>query len=162
MTATKKILGVFVVIVLLLILAAILVPAYLRTKVADGGDPAARTLRTISSANVTYSSTYGNGFAKTLAQLAGGPGMKENCEHAGLIENTLASGREYGYVFTYRSKPSTDPPAKGCLAAGAIGFSVNADPVNPSSENQHLFIDETGFLRIEKNKPASANSPPIE
>jgi hypothetical protein len=162
MPAAKKILRAILVVIVILLLAAILIPKYLRTKIADGGDPAAMTLRTITSANETYSSTYGNGFAKSLSQLAVGPGTKQDCEHAGLIDNALASGRKYGYVFTYRSKPSTDQPAKGCIEAGAIGFSVNADPIDPSSENQHLFIDETGFLRIEKNRSASANSPQIQ
>ena len=137
-------------------------PAYLRSKIADGGDPAANTLRVIVSANETFDSTYSNGFARTLSQLAGSPTTKGNCDHAALLDDALASGRKYEYVYTYTAKPSTNPPAKGCSQVGASAFSVSAAPVKPSAEHQYYFIDETGVLRVEKNKPASASSPPIE
>jgi hypothetical protein len=162
MPAAKKVLRALLVVATILLLAAILIPAYLRSKIADGGDPAANTLRVIVSANETYDSTYSNGFARTLSQLAGFPTTKGNCDHAALIDDALASGRKYEYVYTYTAKPSTNPPAKGCSQAGASAFSVSADPVTPSAEHRYYFIDETGVLRVEKNKPASASSPPIE
>lgn len=162
MPAAKKVLGAVLVIVSILVLAAILVPAYLRSKIADGGDPGVRTLRTICSANETYSSTYSNGFATTLSQLDGFGKGAGDCDHALLIDPATASGRKDDYIYTYNAKPSADRPAKGCSQSGATAFSVNADPVYPSAAHQYFFIDETGVLRVERNKAATANSPPIQ
>jgi len=162
MPGAKKVFGILLVIVAILLLAAILVPAYLRSKIADGHDLGVGTLRTITSANQTYWSTYGNGFAPSLSQLDGFGKGAADCDHALLIDSATASGRKYDYIFTYTAKPSSNPPAKGCSQAGANAFSVNADPVKPSAEHQYFFIDETGVLRVEKDKPASASSPRIE
>lgn len=162
MPAAKKVFGALVIVVVILLLAAILIPAYLRSKIADGGDLGVRTLRVICSANETYSSTYDNGFATTLSQLDGLGSGAGDCDHALLIDSATASGRKYDYIYTYTAKPSTNPPAKGCSQVGASAFSVSAEPVKPSAEHRYYFIDETGVLRVEKNKPASASSPPIE
>ena len=162
MPAAKKVFGTLFVVAAILLLATILIPKYLRSKIADGRDLGVGMLRTISSANETYSSTYGNGFATTLSQLDGLGRGAADCDHALLIDSVIASGRKYDYVYTYTAKPSPNPPAKGCSQAGASAFSVNADPVKPSAEHQYYFIDETGVVRVEKNRPASASSPPLE
>jgi type IV pilus assembly protein PilA len=147
---------------LILIIAAIAIPNLLRTKIVDGGVSPVGTLRTISSANVTYSSTYGNGFATSLSQLDGSGEGAADCDHALLIDSAMGSGRKNDYIYTYTAKPSSAPPAKGCSQVGANAFSVNADPVEPSAEHPYYFIDETGVVRIEQDKPATANSPRIE
>jgi type IV pilus assembly protein PilA len=162
MPSAKKVFGILLVIVAILFVAAILIPCCLRTKIADGREPAVGTLRTISSANQTYSATYENGFATNLSQLDGFGTGTGDCDHALLIDSATASGRKYDYIYTYAAKPSPNPPAKGCSQTGASAFSVNADPIKPSAEHQYFFIDETGVLRVEKNKPASASSPPIQ
>jgi type IV pilus assembly protein PilA len=142
-----------------LIVAAIAIPNLLRARMAANQASAVGSLRTILSAELTYSSEYGNGFTTSLDQLDGAASGTGNCEHAMLIEHVLASGQKNGYVFTYSAKPSSDPPAKGCAESGAIGFSVNADPINRNTTGQHSFYtDETGVIRMEKSGPASADS----
>jgi hypothetical protein len=120
---------------------------------------AAGSLRTIVAADITYSSTYGNGFAMSLDQLDGSGRAAATCEHAMLLDHALASGLKNGYTFTYSTKPSSDLPGKGCAESGASGFTVNADPVNRNTTGmQSYYTDETGVIRVEKSGPASADS----
>ena len=146
---------------LILIFAAVAVPNLLRAKMAANKASAVGSLRTIVSAEETYSSQYGNGFTTSLEQLDGIRGGAESCEHAQLIDRTLAAGQKNGYVFTYSARPSNDPPAKGCAERGASGFSVNADPVSSTMGQSSYYTDETGVVRTEKSGPASADSQPL-
>jgi type IV pilus assembly protein PilA len=143
----------------ILIVAAIAIPNLLRAKIAANQASAVGSMRVILSANMTYSSEFGNGFATSLAQLDGSESGAGNCEHAGLIDHVLASGTKNGYVFTYSTKPSSDPAANGCAEPGASGFTVNADPLNRNTTGmQSYYTDETAVIRIEKSGPASADS----
>ncbi len=143
----------------ILIVAAIAIPNLLRAKTAANEAGAVGSLRTIISANETYSSEFGNGFATSLAQLDGSGSGAGNCEHAMLVDPVLAGGQRHGYIFTYSARPSSDPSAKGCADPGASGFTVNADPVTRGTTGMRSFYtDETGVIRIEKSGPASADS----
>ena len=144
---------------LILIVAAIAIPNLLRAKIAANQSSAVGSLRTIVAAEMTYSSTYGNGFATSLDQLDGSGGGAASCEHAQLIDHALANGQKNGYIFTYSAKPSSDLPGKGCAESGASGFTVNADPVNRNTTGmQSYYTDETGVIREEKSVPALADS----
>jgi len=52
-----------------LIIAAIAIPNLLRSKMAANEASAVGSIRTVNTAQVTYSSTYGTGYALTLANL---------------------------------------------------------------------------------------------
>jgi type IV pilus assembly protein PilA len=143
----------------ILIVAAIAIPNLLRAKMAANQASAVGSMRTIASANFTYSSEFGNGFATSLEQLDGSGSGAGTCEHAALIDRVLASGTKNGYVFTYSARPSSDPPAKGCAASGASGFTVNADPATRNSTGMaSYYIDETGVIRTETSGSATADS----
>jgi hypothetical protein len=150
----------------ILIVAAIAIPNLLRirsqsasTRRAMNQAVAISSLRTIVSADVTYSSQFGNGFASSLDQLDGIGRGAPTCEHAMLIDHALASGLKNGYIFTYSAKPSSDLPGKGCAESGASGFTVNADPVDRNTTSmQSYYTDETGVIRAESSGPASADS----
>ena len=144
---------------IVLIVAAIAIPNLLRAKMVANQASAAGSLRTIVAADITYRSTYGNGFAMSLDQLDGSGRAAATCEHAMLLDHALASGLKNGYTFTYSTKPSSDLPGKGCAESGASGFTVNADPVNRNTTGmQSYYTDETGVIRVEKSGPASADS----
>jgi type IV pilus assembly protein PilA len=144
---------------LILIIAAIAIPNFLRAKMAANQASAVNTMRAIVAANVTYSSEFGNGFATSLDQLDGSESGARSCEHASLIDRVLASGTKNGYVFTYSAKPSSDPPARGCAESGASGFTVNADPITRNSTGMaSYYVDETGVIRTEPSGSATADS----
>jgi len=144
---------------IVLIVAAIAIPNLLRAKISANQASAVGSLRTIVAADMTYSSTYGHGFATSLNQLDGSGRGPATCGHAMLIDHALANGQRNGYVFTYSAKPSSDLPGKGCAESGASGFTVNADPANRNTTGmQSYYTDETGVIRVEKSGPASADS----
>jgi len=60
----------------------------LRAKIAANQSAAVQALRTMTSAEQTFASTYSDGYALTLAQL-GGPVGSRSCVNAGLIDEVL-------------------------------------------------------------------------
>ena len=156
----------------ILIVAAIAIPNLMRRRVVDGPTVVA-SLQTIDTAAVTYATQYENGFPSSLEVLGIEPGTNPNCNHAGLLDKSLASGRTVGYVFTYAPKypdggaePVISPKAaaRGCKSGGASGYSVTANPIRRGSTGQRSFYtDQTGVIRYSENgEPATEDSPPLE
>ena len=91
-----------IVVAIILIIAAIAIPSLMRSRIAANQASALESMRVISTAQVTYSTTYGQGFSTTL--LALGPpasGQPTSSTAAGLIDDTLAAGYKSGYSFFY-------------------------------------------------------------
>ena len=77
----------------LLVIAAVAIPNLLRSRMAANEASAAGSLRSINTAQVTYSMTYEKrGYAPSLAALGPAPNspLKESSEHAGLLNEKLA------------------------------------------------------------------------
>ena len=77
-----------IVVAIILIIAAIAIPNLLRARMSANEAAAVSNLRTITSASVVYSTTWGNGYAPTLATL-GGSGTA-TCDQADLLDPILA------------------------------------------------------------------------
>jgi len=60
-----------IVVAIILIIAAIAIPNLLRSKMAANEASAVGSLRTITTASVTYSSACGNGYSPTLGAIGG-------------------------------------------------------------------------------------------
>ncbi|MBZ5503006.1 MAG: prepilin-type N-terminal cleavage/methylation domain-containing protein [Acidobacteriia bacterium] len=136
-----------IVVAIILIIAAIAIPNLLRAKIAANQSSAAASLRTLGSASVMYSSTYGDGFPTTMAQLS--YNATPNCDAASLIDATLASGSKSGYSFllTAGTNLVTSIP-KGCTAAGASDmFIFNANPVTTSTGTVYYCNDASNVIR---------------
>ncbi len=140
----------------LVILAAIAIPNLLRSKMAANEAAAVGSLRTLNTACLTYSTEYG-GFPPSLDALGGeGNGAHPSATAAQLIDSFLQSGQKSGYLFFYSAGYPND---KGVISS----FTVNADPVLAGSTGlRHFFTDQTGVIRAESDRPANANSPPLE
>ena len=126
-----------IVVAIILIIAAIAVPNLLRSRMAANEASAAGSLRTIGTANITYSSTYG-GFAQTLAVLGGTAG---NSTAANLIDSVLAAATvstapKAGYFFTYTA------PAAPALTYSAVGAPAAAQTSGVST----FCIDQTSVV----------------
>jgi type IV pilus assembly protein PilA len=90
-----------IVVAIILIIAAIAIPNLLRARMAANEASAVGSLRTINTAAVTFSSTYGAGFPASLA-LLGGTNATADCTTGSLlIDSVLSSGTKSGYTFTY-------------------------------------------------------------
>jgi hypothetical protein len=140
-----------------LIVALIVIPNVWRSRIADGGDPGPRDLRTLNTALITYSVTYGKGYPTSL--LALGPplgGAAPDAGAAGLIDGVLAAGTKDGYVFTYS-------PGEKNAQGGIATYELRADPITTDSTRQiHYFTDQTGFVRFERGRAASKRSAPVD
>ena len=93
-----------IVVAIILIIAAIAVPNLLRSRMAANESSAAGSERTIATSNVTYSITYGIGFAQELSKLGPGAGGGATSDQADLIDSQLGDAggvhTKSGYNFT--------------------------------------------------------------
>src|SRR5580698_124027 len=88
-----------IVVAIILIIAAIAIPSLMRSKIAANEASAVGSLRTINTAILSYSSSYGGTFPSTLANL--GPSSSPSSTSADLIDAVLCTGTKSGYTFTY-------------------------------------------------------------
>src|SRR2546427_1035143 len=83
-----------VVVAIILIIAAIAIPNLLRSRMAANEASAVAALRSVFTAQATYSTMYGVGNAANLAQLGtpvGAPPLND-CTQAGLLDAVLTGG----------------------------------------------------------------------
>ena len=143
-----------IVVAIILIIAAIAIPNLLRAKIAANQAGAVGTLRTISSAEQTFSSTFNDGFATSLTQL-GGPAGSNTCKNAGLIDEVLSTApfNKGGYTYTFTANGTVQLTAGvpvACGVSGDTGFSVTAQPTTANSTGIASYcIDETGVVRVD-------------
>ena len=138
-----------IVVAIILIIAAIAIPNLLRARMAANEASAVGSVRTLTTSNVTYNSTWGNGFAPSLAVLGGVAGGAATCDVALLIDNTLAStGQKSGYSVSYFVGSPNLAAAPGCANPGGNTFAFTALPVNPGTTGQSSFCAaEDGVVR---------------
>ena len=113
-------------------------------------------LRTINTAEITFAATYSKGYSSSLAELRSPPPGKEpSAEAAGLIDEALASGSEAAYRFVYT-------PGKKDSDGRVTTYTIQANPVTPGTTGtKFYFTDESGIVREDSDRPATAKSPPI-
>ncbi len=147
---------VLIVVAIILIIAAIAVPQYLKSRMQANEASAVSSLRAICSANTLYERNYQNGFAPTLAALGpvpgGGPPTAANAD---VLDPLVAGGIKSGYQFVYASSSSAGgPPDK---------FVVNGNPISVGQTgNRYFFVDQSLVIRFETVGPATAASPPVQ
>jgi prepilin-type N-terminal cleavage/methylation domain-containing protein len=144
-----------IVVAIILIIAAIAIPNLLRSKMAANEASAVGSLRTINTACVTYSITYG-GFPASLTVLGGeGNGASPTSTLAQLIDNTLAANSKSGYSFTF--------VAGSVDTSGNIdSYTVSAAPSNPGVTGlRYFYTDQTGVIRVNQTAAATSASSPL-
>jgi len=142
-------------IVPLLIIAAIAIPNFIRAKMAANDASTIGSLRTITVALVTYTTSYGK-FPSRLADLGPANGAVPSADAADLIDSELASGVKSGYRFIYATG-ETDFNGK------VLGYSLTAEPLTPGTTGRYYFYtDQSGVMRYSSSGPANEHSPPVE
>lgn len=131
-----------IVVAIILIIAAIAIPNLLRAKIAANEASAVSAIRTITTAETTYASTWGFGYSLDLASLGG---TASPCIAAAtsacIIDQTLSTGTKAGYTFV----------AVGNTVTGVTynAFEANATPVVVGVTGQRAFCtDQTGVIRF--------------
>jgi type IV pilus assembly protein PilA len=147
---------VIVVVAIILIIAAIAIPSLLRAKISANEAAAVHGLRTITTAQVTYDSTYQLGYAANLNSLGPPPkGSQASASHSDLIDEVLASSIRNGYSFVYVA-----------IDNGGLGkpdqFTVNANPISPGQTgDRYFYVDQTNVIRWKLAGPADSTSTPV-
>lgn len=145
-----------IVVAIIMIIAAVAIPNLLQSRMAANQASAVANCRDITSAEVTYATVYGVGFADSLAAM--GPpagGGAPSASAAGLLAAPLVSGLKSGYQFVYTAG-SADP--LGQFQA----FTLSADPKVPGvSGKDSYFVDQTFVIRFSASGAASASSTPL-
>jgi prepilin-type N-terminal cleavage/methylation domain-containing protein len=97
-----------IVVAIILIIAAVAVPSFLRSRIAANESSAVASLRTLNSAQISYNSTYPTvGYASTLTALSGTSCSPPSSTGACLIDTVLATGQRSGYNFTLTNVTGT-------------------------------------------------------
>ena len=139
-----------IVVAIILIIAAIAVPNLLRSRMAANESSAASSLRTIGTANVTYSSTWNQGFAGALSQLGPPAAPPATSANADLLDSVLsgiapatATPTKSGYKLAYGAPQAMPTP----IMPNATFFADNT-PVTAGSSGQSTFCaDQTNVVR---------------
>ena len=128
-----------IVVAIIGIIAAIAVPNLLQSKAAANEVSAIGSLRTIVTAEITYSATVGSGaYAAALSDLS----------TQSLIDDSLGSGAKGGYDFV--------------LSGTANTFTVTAAPTTPGTTgNRYFFSDDSGVIRATPTEAATNASPAL-
>ena len=154
-----------IVVAIILIIAAIAIPNFLRSRVAANQASAVGSLRTLNTAEFTYSSTYGQGFSATLGDL--GPpssGALADTTHAGIVDSILSgtatsgpgamTSTKSGYRFTY--SPGT------VINGQIVSYTINVDPINRGTTGTNsYFVDQSGVVRQNSTTQAGAADSPL-
>jgi len=139
----------------ILIIAAIAIPNLLRAKMAANEASAVGSLRSYQYAMGAYASKCPKtGFPKSLANLGEGRG---DCERANLLDDSLSAEQpiKSGYYFHY---VAAEPDDVGQVTS----FVITADPVSPNTGVRHFYIDQTGVIRWNTDRPPDVGSPALE
>lgn len=160
-----------VVVTIILVIAAIAIPSLVRSRMEANEASAVGSLRTMVTAAVTYSSTYGNGFPPSLGAMGGPAGTTAaSCDNALLIDSTLSNGgagntaQKSGYNFNYNPGVLIGTPPAGCTNAGVNSFTIDTEPATIGSTGQRgFFVDSSGVIRFttDGSVPTTA-SPPLQ
>jgi prepilin-type N-terminal cleavage/methylation domain-containing protein len=155
-----------IVVAIILIIAAIAIPNFLRARMAANEASAVQSMRTIHTAEIAYSASgWSNGantigFSTQLQDLGGSstacnlPTATSACQLDNVMANAVtASAGKSGYFFTYA------PVVAGSLN---VGFTLNGEPVLRGQTGQRsFFADQTGIIRANVSGAATSSDNPI-
>ncbi len=145
-----------IVVAIILIIAAIAIPNLLRSKIAANESSAVGSLRTLNTACVTYSSTFGIGYPAALTDLQPiAVGVTPSSTASDLIDSVLAGGTKSGYTFVYKSPGTSGGTAR-------TTYDLTATPVTVGTTGQRgFFTDQSGVIRFNMSGTAAQTDPPI-
>jgi type IV pilus assembly protein PilA len=143
-----------IVVTVILIISAIAVPSFMRSRMRANEASAVGNLKNIATANTIYLTTYGIGYSTNLLKLSGNL-VAVDANNAGLIDTVLASGTKSGYSYNYMITAS-DPQGH------VVGFAVSAEPLGVGTTgDNYYYIDQSAIIRHSSTGPATATDPSI-
>lgn len=144
-----------IVVAIILIIAAIAIPNFLRSRIAANQASAVASLRSLDTAEISYASTYNTGYTADISYLAPpAPGSEATSTAAGLIDSVLAGGSKSGYSFYYS-------PGAVDLSGRIDVFGITATPISNSTGTNYYYSDQSGVIRQNSTSTASSTDSPI-
>jgi prepilin-type N-terminal cleavage/methylation domain-containing protein len=142
-----------IVVAIILIIAAIAIPNLLRSKMAANEASAVASLRTLNTASIAYSTTYGV-YPTALSNL--GPiasGGTPSSTQADLIDSVLAGATaapgKSGYHFTF-------------VGNAGSSYNITATPNTVGTTGQRgFYTDQSGVIRADISGAATSASSPL-
>lgn len=141
------------VVAIILIISAIAVPNFLRSRMSANEASAVASIRSITTAAVTYSITYPDlNFPAALTALGGAaPCTTASSAGACLIDDVLANGTKSGYAFVWT----------GDGQVPSVAFTLTAAPQAVGSSGQNMYCtDQSGVIRFDPSGTACNNASP--
>jgi len=144
-----------IVVAIILIIAAIAIPNLLRARIAANESSAASGIRTINTAEVSFSSTYpAQGYSPNLASL-GGTGAQctpPTVAHGCLLDAVLAvdPAPKGGYLYTFTGDGNVP----------SVGYQVSTDPITANQSGVRSFCSfEDAVVRFTPATPLTGTCP---
>jgi type IV pilus assembly protein PilA len=144
-----------IVVSIILIISAIAIPSYLRSRMQANEASAVGSVRMINTSAVTYSSTYVNvGFPVNMADMGGANPCSATSTTACILEDTIALGTKSGYSFLWT----------GDGAIPSVAYSLTGTPLVVGGSGQRMFCtDQTGVIRYDPSGAGcNASSSPVQ
>jgi type IV pilus assembly protein PilA len=120
-----------IVVAIILIIAAIAIPNLIKSKMAANEASAVGSLRTVNTAELTYSSTYGTGFTDLTTLGA-----------SGIVDNVLSAGTKSGYTLV-----ATPSNGSGTSTNPYLSYNSTGTPVSSNTGTRQFCSDESGVIR---------------
>jgi type IV pilus assembly protein PilA len=139
-----------IVVAIILVIAAIAVPSYLKARIQANESAAVGSLRTLNVAQTSYFSAFPTvGYASSLAALGGTSCTPPNPTSGCFIDTALAAGARSGYSFTLGSVTGTPSQA----------YQITLDPLSPGYTGTRYFCSfSDGVVRTNANSIATCDS----
>lgn len=135
-----------IVVAIILIIAAIAIPNFLRAKISANESAAASSIHAVNTAEIAYSSANPTiGYSADLASIGPTGGQ--------YIDNQLASGTKSGYIFTYLQGPGVP----------ATTYTLNVDPQSRGVTGQRSFFSsEVNVTHVNATGVAAVTDPAMQ
>jgi type IV pilus assembly protein PilA len=146
-----------IVVAIILVLAVITVPNLLRSRIAANEASAVNTVRQISTAEMSYNSSYpGVGFASDLVSL-GGPaaGCIPSPANACILDSVVSSGNKNGYKFFAAGFATASPIYTSFVASSA------PQAFNKSGVRMFCVATDAGTVRSTPGTPGAPPAPDV-
>ena len=149
-----------IVVAIILIIAAIAIPNFLRAKISANQAAAAETVRTITTAAVVYSTTWSNGYPPSLSALGGVAPGPATCNAALLIDGAVATApnTKSGYKFTLTPQGSAIVGAPAGCTPGYLAYLAAAQPINSYTGVNSYCSNEPGVIHYDASGGAIASA----
>jgi type IV pilus assembly protein PilA len=138
-----------IVVAIILIIAAIAIPNFIKSRMAANEASAVNSVRTINTSEVAFASACPSlGFTTPHGDFGAGP-----CPNGpNLLEAQLVTGTTARYPFAL----------SGATGSPVATYAVNANPLSSSSGSRYFYSDQTGVIHYSTAGPSTSTDSALQ